>query len=237
MSVHRDSSRTSLQRLLSLALLAVLISPILAHATVLEYGEDGKTSVTEAKKKTQRTVASKPDGSLALRNLTRDVAIKYSGAPGVRKAGLDALTFVDIFAALIERESAFDPAALSPKGAQGLGQLMPATAKDMGVTNPFDPETNLNGSAKYLTLLLAEFGSLDLALAAYNAGPERVKEHKGVPPFAETRAYIDWIFKTASIAKATAEQGNKPVPVNSTVPVRPIHTEQPLTGDISVWEF
>jgi len=93
---------------------------------------------------------------LALRNLTRDVAIKYSGAPGVRKAGLDALTFVDVFAALIERESAFDPAALSPKGARGLGQLMPATASDMGVTNPFDPEANLNGSAKYLTHLLAD---------------------------------------------------------------------------------
>ena len=237
MSVRRDSSRTCLQWLVSLTLPVVLLSPIFAHATVLEYADDGGITVTEAKKRNQRTAASKPNGSLALRNLTRDVAIKYSGAPGVRKAGLDALTFVDVFAALIERESAFDPAALSPKGAQGLGQLMPATASDMSVTNPFDPEANLNGSARYLTLLLAEFGSLDLALAAYNAGPERVKQHKGVPPFAETRAYIDWIFDTAGIAKATAEQFDTPVPVNASVPVRPINIEQPLTGDVSVWEF
>ncbi len=226
-----------MQWLVSLTLPVVLLSPIFAHATVLEYGEDGRISVTEAKKKTQRTAASKPNGSLALRNLTRAVAIKYSGAPGVRKAGLDALTFVDVFAALIERESAFDPAALSPKGAQGLGQLMPATASDMGVTNPFDPEANLNGSAKYLTHLLAEFGSLDLALAAYNAGPERVKQHKGVPPFAETRAYIDWIFGTVGIAKATVEPVTTAVPVDASAPVRPINTEQPLTGDVSVWEF
>lgn len=215
----------------SLALFAFLVSPIPVHATVLEYREDGRVAIAEAKKNPHEAMASAPIKNKDLRDLTRDVAIKYSGAAGVRKAGLDALTFVDVFAALIERESAFDPAALSPKGAQGLGQLMPGTASEMGVTNPFDPEANLNGSAKYLTLLLAEFGSLDLALAAYNAGPARVKRHGGVPPFGETRAYIDWIFNSAGIAKAAAK------PIGAHAPIQPINTEQALTGDVSVWEF
>jgi soluble lytic murein transglycosylase-like protein len=90
---------------------------------------------------------------------------------------------------MIEAESSYNPTAISPKGAYGLGQLMPATARKLGV-NPRDISQNLDGAARYLLAQLAEFSSVDLALAAYNAGPHRVVQYAGVPPFAETRDYI-----------------------------------------------
>jgi soluble lytic murein transglycosylase-like protein len=90
---------------------------------------------------------------------------------------------------MIEAESSYNPTAISPKGAYGLGQLMPATARELGV-NPRDVSQNLDGAARYLLAQLAEFHSVDLALAAYNAGPHRVVQYAGVPPFAETRGYI-----------------------------------------------
>lgn len=222
-----------------LASCAVILLAAPVQATVLEYDEEGTVTVTETKREASQALLSDPTRTgpsvTALRSLTRDVAIRYSGAVGVRKAGLDAFTFVEVFDALVERESAFNPTALSEKGAQGLGQLMPGTAADMGVTNAFDPNENLNGSAKYLTILLAEFGSLELALAAYNAGPERVRQYDGVPPFAETRAYIDWIFAKAGVTGATPEPVNATTSANPSS--QPINKEQPLQGDVSVWEF
>lgn len=83
---------------------------------------------------------------------------------------------------------------MSPKGAFGLGQLMPATARTLGVDRK-DPVQNLEGAARYLLEQLATFQDIDLALAAYNAGPGRVQEHGGVPPFSETRSYIARIHK------------------------------------------
>jgi len=94
--------------------------------------------------------------------------------------------------AIIAVESAYDPRAESPKGAQGLMQLMPATARRFGVRDPFDPHDNVRGGAQYLKSLLAQFnGDLQLALAAYNAGENAVARHGNrVPPFEETRKYV-----------------------------------------------
>ncbi len=231
MSIGKDNCATDQNSFFGMAFLALMLFANPTQATVLEYEEDGKVIVIEARKERPHTTVPGRSDTTALRDMARDVAIRYSGASGVRKAGLDALTFVDVFVALIERESAFDPTAISPNGAQGLGQLMPATVSDMGVASPFDPQANLEGSAEYLTLLLDRFGSLELALAAYNAGPERVKEHGGVPPFAQTRSYIDWIFKEAGIAGATV------VPDKTSLPVQSLNTQQPSKGDLSVWEY
>ena len=96
---------------------------------------------------------------------------------------------------VVRRESAFDPCAVSSKGAVGLMQLMPATASSLGVTDPFEPEQNLAAGAKYLGSLLERYaGDLRLALSAYNAGPARVDEYRGVPPFEETQNYVSAIL-------------------------------------------
>ena len=92
--------------------------------------------------------------------------------------------------ALVVTESGYRPAAVSPAGAGGLTQLMPATAAALGVADRFDPAENLRGGAAYLAQQLMRFGDVRLALAAYNAGPARVARHGGVPDIAETRAYV-----------------------------------------------
>lgn len=93
--------------------------------------------------------------------------------------------------AVIHAESAFNPRALSIKGAQGLMQLMPGTANDMGVLDAFDTAQNIRGGARYLALLLRDFnGDKHLAAAAYNAGPNAVQRYNGVPPYAETQVYV-----------------------------------------------
>ena len=98
--------------------------------------------------------------------------------------------------ALIQQESGFNQNALSKAGAQGLMQLMPATAKSLGVQNAFNPEQNIEGGVKYLKGLLDRFhGNKILALAAYNAGPNAVKKYNGVPPYKETQNYVRNILK------------------------------------------
>jgi hypothetical protein len=100
---------------------------------------------------------------------------------------------VDLFLRMIGVESSWNQNAVSPKGATGLGQLMPATAAELGV-DPNDPFQNIEGSARYLAQQYGTFGSWPLALAAYNAGPGNVRKHGGIPPFAETQAYVPKIM-------------------------------------------
>jgi len=100
-----------------------------------------------------------------------------------------------LLVALVRAESNFDPSAVSRAGAAGLTQLMPATASDQGVTDVFNPAQNLDAGAGYLRAMLDRFGSLTLALAAYNAGPTTVERYKGVPPYRETRNYVRKVTK------------------------------------------
>ena len=93
--------------------------------------------------------------------------------------------------AIIHAESAYQPEALSPKGAQGLMQLMPATQEELQVVDVFDPLSNIEGGTLYLSRLLEQFDqNVELAAAAYNAGPDAVLEYDGVPPYKETREYV-----------------------------------------------
>jgi hypothetical protein len=118
--------------------------------------------------------------------------------------GMDA----DLIHCVVAVESNFNPKAVSPKKASGLMQLLPQTAAHYGVKNIFDPEENVNAGTRYLKELLGKYHDLTLALAAYNAGPERVDQYgRRVPPYLETMKYVQRIAK--SYAKIKAESGLK----------------------------
>ena len=131
--------------------------------------------------------SSKPRGEIL--NSVQAAAARHQQNQALAAAGLNDASWYLLFRSLIQAESAFNPNAISPKGAIGLGQLMPGTARQLGV-DPHDIEQNLDGAARYFLAQLSRFGSVELALAAYNAGPHRVEEYGGVPPFQETRNYI-----------------------------------------------
>ncbi|MCP4372663.1 MAG: lytic transglycosylase domain-containing protein [Deltaproteobacteria bacterium] len=98
--------------------------------------------------------------------------------------------------AIIMAESSYNPKAISKKGAKGLMQLMPTTAKSLGVKDSFNPEHNINAGVRYFKKLLNQFdGDVELALAAYNAGSRKVREHRGIPPFGATKYYVKKVIK------------------------------------------
>lgn len=102
---------------------------------------------------------------------------------------------VGLLDALVWTESRYNPDAVSKAGAAGLGQLMPGTARELGVANRFDPVANVNGAARYLRQMLDKFGVVHLALAAYNAGPGAVERARGIPRNRETPAYVSKVLQ------------------------------------------
>jgi soluble lytic murein transglycosylase-like protein len=119
---------------------------------------------------------------------------KYDGI--IQKAAKQFGVEVTLIKAIIKAESSFDPNAVSKSGAQGLMQLMPDTADDMEVGDPFDPEENILGGTRYLSLLLKRFNQdKRLAVAAYNVGPTTVENHDAVPPIPQTRQFVDRVMR------------------------------------------
>ena len=116
-------------------------------------------------------------------------ALRYAGHPGLRRAELSVRDWLTLYRANIEVESAYRQDAVSSAGAIGLGQLMPATARDLDV-DPRDPLQNLDGSARYLAMMLEAFDDPRIALAAYNAGPDAVRQYGGIPPYRETQNHV-----------------------------------------------
>lgn len=113
----------------------------------------------------------------------------------------------DLVNSVIHAESGFNSRAVSPKGARGLMQLMPGTANQLGVNDAFDPQANVTGGSRYLRELLERYNfDLVKALAAYNAGPQRVEQYRGVPPFRETRAYVARIVHEYNTKKIAQEK-------------------------------
>ena len=174
------------------------------------FGRDGSVSTTPGwvfhdKKYNKPTIHPRGShGSVEILDAIRKTSEQYAQNTALRRVNLSDDDWHGLFQALIEAESAYRPTATSPKGAYGLGQLMPATARQLGVDRT-DMAQNLDGAARYLLAQLADFQDIDLALAAYNAGPHRVREFGGVPPYRETREYI------ARIHRIRARLSNTPL--------------------------
>lgn len=173
------------------ATLVMTLPPVRVRAQLIE---DARTGRQRAQPRTTRPVPAAPD----------DAALLWLVDQAARRHALD----MDLLLALIRQESGFDPQAVSRAGARGLMQLMPATARRYGVQRIHDPGENIAGGSAYLADLLARFGRVDLALAAYNAGEGAVEKHgRRIPPYAETTNYVsavmaDWRQRKQLIAGA-----------------------------------
>ncbi len=108
----------------------------------------------------------------------------------------------ELLHALVETESTYNADARSPRGARGLTQVLPSTAKSLGIEDVHDPKENLRAGARYLKQQLDRFGTLDLALSAYNAGPTAVRKYRAIPPYKETRKYVPKVIKRYKELKA-----------------------------------
>ena len=144
-----------------------------------------------------KSAAAKPAPALPLNEVVNTASAAYHLDP-------------DLVNSVIHAESGFNAHAVSPKGARGLMQLMPGTANQLGVNDSFDPQANVTGGSRYLRELLERYNfDLVKALAAYNAGPERVEQYHGVPPFRETRAYVNRIVRDYNHKKDAQEKEEK----------------------------
>jgi len=132
------------------------------------------------------------DARTTIEQMIAETAIRYGGHPALAKAGINAVEFRCWFQALVKQESNFSIGAKSPKAAFGLTQIIPGTAEELGIYPGYydDPRLQLDGGARYLLAQLGAFGSMPLALAAYNAGPGAVRKYGDIPPFAETQGYV-----------------------------------------------
>ena len=181
-------------RVLVLASLLVAVWPAHAHAQIYAWRDANGTLVLSDRAIDQPTavyqvegapryVSTTPVESTSARELYDPYVLEYSNRHSLRP---------ELVRAVIQVESGYNPRALSPKGAMGLMQLMPDTARMLGVQRPYDPEQNIRGGTRYLRLLLDKYeGSEELALASYNAGSGAVDRYgKRIPPYRETRDYV-----------------------------------------------
>lgn len=191
-----------------LIIMLVLFSGLESRADIYKYiSDDGTVYFTNAPMDRNGSVVMKEKKSYQKPNKEYDRVYVNSerfhdvAEEKARRHNIDP----QLVKAVIKAESNWNPNAVSPKGAQGLMQLMPSTASIMGVSNPFNPEANIDGGIRYLKYLLQKFnGNLTLALAAYNAGPKLVERIKSVPPIPETITYVKRVINYYSRGNGTA---------------------------------
>jgi soluble lytic murein transglycosylase-like protein len=136
-------------------------------------------------------------------------------APWIDGAAKSRKLQPELIRAVIEKESGFKPCAVSRKGAQGLMQLMPEKAAELGLRDPFDPKESIEGGAQFLKQLLDKYGDLAKALGAYNAGPAAVDKAGGVPEIPETKDYVETILKRLDATRTVQPSIPKPKPIEN----------------------
>ena len=174
-------------------------SPIMAAENTTTPAPAAKTIVVRADPRTGRLVRAEIV-TRATPPKARPRQFDEMVEQSARKHGVDAL----LVHSMIKVESDYDPNAVSPKGAQGLMQLTPSTARMLGVRDSFDPRQNIEAGVKYLKYLESVYKDERLALAAYNAGPGAVDKYKWIPPYRETQNYVNQVGKRYSDAKKAA---------------------------------
>lgn len=196
-----------LTRTLVLALLAATLSPETAAAQIYAWRDASGTLVLSDRKLDAPTAVYEVAGAPQYRvtKPTSPHASRYETL--VRQYAERESLRPDLVRAVIQVESGFNPRAVSPKGAMGLMQLMPQTARQLGVIDAYDPEQNIRGGTRYLRQLLTKYrGNEELALAAYNAGPGAVDKYgERVPPYAETQNYVQKVGSAAGKSPAVQQ--------------------------------
>jgi len=177
-----------------LALLMTLTPPAFASSLYRRVDEEGVTHFTNAPTDPRfKQVGGLSGTAQGWFRLPEVVRTRYSQE--IREIAARHRVDADLVEAVIRVESAFNPRAVSNKGAQGLMQLMPRTASALGVRNVFDPYQNIEGGVRHLRYLLDRYpGNVPLALAAYNAGEKAVDQYRGIPPYGETTQYVQKIL-------------------------------------------
>ena len=192
---------------LHLALIALLSLSfaVPSFATIYAYTDaQGRIRITDVPSENSRVVVLPRLSPASARTSNTNVRTNYSSAlkryPSVfkeyvKEAAAAYRLSESLIYALMRAESNFNPYAVSSAGARGLMQLIPSTARLVGVNDVFEPRQNILGGAKYLRMMLDRFGRLDLAIAAYNAGPQAVERYGGIPPYSETLNYVPRVLR------------------------------------------
>jgi len=198
-----------LKHALLLAFVTALLTPLPARAQIYAWRDVNGTLVVSDRKLDEGAmtyVVPEAPGIRATRTATPEYSSMYDSL--VQEHASRHALRPELVRAVIQVESGFNPRARSPKGAMGLMQLMPATAKRLGVSNAYDPAENIRGGCKYLRQLLDRYdGDEQLALAAYNAGEGAVDRHgRNIPPFQETREYVKKVGRISDVQTASLKR-------------------------------
>jgi len=197
-------------RLPFLAFLIALVAPVDAYAQIYAWRDVNGTLVLSDRKLSDGAMTYVVPETPDIRATTpmASAAIREQFEPLIREHAARHALRVELVRAVIQVESGYNPSARSPKGAMGLMQLMPATARQLGVRNAYDPDENIGGGCAYLRQLLDRYqGNEELALAAYNAGSDAVDRHgNAVPPYRETRDYVSKVSRLTDAQRAALKQ-------------------------------
>jgi soluble lytic murein transglycosylase-like protein len=192
---------------LALAFATALLMPLPARAQIYAWRDVNGTLVLSDRKLNDGAMTYSVPEAPGIRATTplADAGIREQYEPLIREHASRQALRADLVRAVIQVESGYNARAKSPKGAMGLMQLMPATARQMGVHNPYDPADNIRGGTAYLRKLIDRYnGNEELALAAYNAGSDAVDRHgRSVPPYQETRDYVKKVGAISEVQRAS----------------------------------